>query len=183
MKVLGLYAGKATLLADSEKMSAIKKQSIETGMLQKLGLEGDEQADLVNHGGPRQALHQFSETAYHCLQEGFPDIAESMISGTIGENITISEMSDSNVYLNDIYQIGASVQVRVTRPRRPCWKVDSCFGLKGITKFLFQRPITGWYYEVLTEGQIRVGDDVELLSREDNALSVGESWMTKAFEK
>lgn len=183
MKVLGLYAGKATLLADSEKMSAIKKQSIEKGLLQKLGLEGDEQADMVNHGGPRQALHQFSEAAYQCLQDGFPDIAESMMPGAIGENITISKMSDSNVYLNDVYLIGESVQVRVTRPRRPCWKIDSCFGLKGVTKFLFQRPITGWYYEVLTEGRINVGDKVELLFREDNALTVGESWMTKAFEK
>lgn len=183
MKVLGLYAGKARLLGDREKMSAIEKLPVASAMLKTLGLEGDEQADLVNHGGPRQALHQFSEASYEQLRAGFPEIADRFTPGTIGENITISDMSDDNVYLNDVYQIGDAVQVKVTRPRRPCWKVDSRYAKEGVTKFLFQRPITGWYYGVLTEGVINVGDTVTLVSRDENALSVGEAWLTKAFEK
>lgn len=183
MRVMGLYAGKAKLLVERDKMSAIDKKYLDCAVVEPLGLVGDEQADLEHHGGPRQALHQFSEASYAQLQTAFVEIADKLVPGAIGENITISDMSDDNVYLGDVYQIGSAVKVRVTRPRRPCWKVDTHFGIEGVTKYLFQRPITGWYYEVLNVGTINVGDHVSLISRETDALSVGEAWMTKQFEK
>lgn len=183
MQVLGLYAGKAKLLVSRNKMSAIDKQPVQQARLEPLGLEGDEQADLVNHGGPRQALHQYSEASYEALKAAFPDLAERFTLGSIGENISISQMNDDNVFLNDVYQIGDEVQVRVTRPRRPCWKVDEHYGAEGITKFIFQRPITGWYYEVITPGLICVGDSVKLITRDSAALSVAQAWLTKQFEK
>ena len=46
-------------------------------MLKTLGLEGDEQADLVNHGGPRQALHQFSEASMSNYVY-FPEIVDHL---------------------------------------------------------------------------------------------------------
>ena len=69
-------------------------------------------------------------------------------------------MSDDNVYLNDVYQIGDAVQER--RDHAALVGKLTLVTQRKVTKFLFQRPITGWYYGVLTEGVINVGMPLRL---------------------
>lgn len=52
-------------------------------------------------------------------------------------------MNESNVCVGDIYLIG-TVKMQVTRPRKPCWKIDAQLNSRGIAKFLLGEGCIGW---------------------------------------
>ena len=160
--LLRVQVGEAMPFA-REQASAINKFVVD-GPVQvgSLGLAGDEQADTFFHGGALQAVHNMPQTVYTLLREHYPDL--TIHDGMLGENITISDQIEDNVCIGDQYQLG-SVVLQVTRPRRPCWKIDSQLGRSGIARFLQLRGQVGWYYRVLQTGSFQCGDACTLLER------------------
>jgi len=59
-----------------------------------------------------------------------------------------------------------------TQPRMPCYKLGLKFGrMDVVRKFLVSgRP--GIYFKVLKEGQVQVGDKIEIVSRDKNNVTV-----------
>ena len=105
---------------DEQWTSAIFKQPVKGAVwLGKENLDGDEQADRVNHGGPHRAVLMYAATHYPLWQDelGLNDIPY----GGFGENFTSDGLAEDTVCIGDMYAIGASV-VQVSQPRSPCWK-------------------------------------------------------------
>lgn len=147
-----------------EQVSAINKYMVDEVEVTTLGFVGDEQADQFFHGGQLRAVHQMPKNVYFLIKEKFPKL--TLYEGLLGENLIIANMDETNVCIGDIYQIG-SVQLQVTRPRRPCWKIDSQLNMRGVAKYLLDCGCAGWYYRVLQTGQIKQGDTCNLLNRVD----------------
>jgi len=64
--------------------------------------------------------------------------------------------------------------VAVTQPRMPCYKLGIKFGRNDIIKRFLASRRTGFYFSVVEEGEVRAGDAVELLAREENRVSVAD---------
>lgn len=127
-----------------------------------LGLAGDGQADLRNHGGPDRALLAFGADHYPaCRAElGMPDLAH----GAFGENLAIAGLEEDTVCVGDAYRIGP-VLVQVSQPRQPCGKLDRRLGRTGVLAMALATGRAGWYLRVLEEGDLEAGLPVERTSR------------------
>jgi MOSC domain-containing protein YiiM len=130
--------------------------------LGKTNLVGDGQADLKNHGGPDRAVLAYGASRYPAWREelAIPDLPY----GAFGENFTISELTEETVCLGDIYTIG-DVQVQVSQPRYPCWKLARRWQIKQLTDLVLKKAQGGWYNRVLNEGYAEAGAPVTLVER------------------
>ena len=126
------------------------------------GVDGDGQADLVNHGGVDKAVLVYSDDhSERWRRELFP---EGLPPGAFGENFTVQGLTEANVCLGDVFQV-SSARVQVSHPRQPCWKQSRRYGINDLVVRIVRTGRTGWYLRVLTEGLVEAGDVMTLLER------------------
>tara|TARA_R110000787_G_scaffold84079_2_gene180437 strand:- start:8344 stop:9024 length:681 start_codon:yes stop_codon:yes gene_type:complete len=170
--VAGLFIGAAQPMPNDGRPTGIFKQAVSGPLrIHSEGLEGDVQADRKVHGGVEKALHQFSPINYALMAEHFPEPSALMCAGAMGENISSALLHESNVCIGDVFELGTA-RVQVAQPRTPCWKIDARFGAEGITRFVAARGIVGWYYRVLSPGEVKQGDRLRLIERQKKTLSL-----------
>lgn len=152
--------------------TGIFKEPVE-GRIQvdSLNFKGDRQADLSVHGGPDKAIYVYPAQYYEFWQGEFPKM--SLNWGMFGENLTVSGLSDDEVYIGDRFQIG-STELVVTQPRLPCYKLGVKFGQDDIIRRFLKRGYTGFYLAVLREGKIGKGDKIISLSRDEHETKVSD---------
>lgn len=174
--VKGLYVGRVQALPGDGRPTGIFKQ-FNAGPLQvrRDGFIDDVQADRRVHGGPDKAVHQFPAEHYAKLAAQFPEQSAAFVPGSIGENLSTDGLDESQVCIGDVYALG-SAQLQLCQPRTPCWKIDARYDGDGITTFIAQHGISGWYYRVLKNGSVRVGDALVLIERPAVAVSLREFW-------
>jgi len=144
--------------------------------LRKLNLEGDRQADLSVHGGPDKAVYGYPSEHYEFWKHEFPDM--DLPWGMFGENFTTEGMFESELDIGDKFKVGTAT-VMVTQPRMPCYKLGIKFGRTDILRRFLQSGLTGFYFSVVNEGEVEVGDELELL--EKNSQSVKLSDITRLY--
>ncbi|KAE8452735.1 hypothetical protein EG329_013007 [Mollisiaceae sp. DMI_Dod_QoI] len=129
------------------------------------GLDADEH-DLTFHGGIDKAVHQYYPGHYVNWRNEFPhaERLDAFQLGGFGENLVSEKMNERNVCIGDKIRIGG-VLLQVSLPRQPCFKLNHRFGLKGFAAQTWKKSRTGWYYRVLEEGWMGVGDRIELVER------------------
>lgn len=175
-RVLFIKVGKVTttILENSKRKeltSGIKKYPVQNAFLTKTGFLDDEQGDLEHHGGENKALFMFSQKTYEEInKECKIDLNIDEVSH-FGENIIFSNVSEVDICVGDIYQLG-EVKIQITQPRQPCWKLSANTNKKEMTKFIFQSGLTGWYAKVLIEGVVCVKDELILEKRKYPNLSI-----------
>lgn len=128
--------------------------------LDRINLAGDGQADWTVHGGPDKAVMAYSADHYPFWREQFPNLEY----GAFGENFTVTGLSEENVYINDIYEVGEA-RIQVSQPRQPCWKLARKLHSKTLPAIVIQTGFSGWYFRVLQEGHVEAGQSFTLLER------------------
>jgi MOSC domain-containing protein YiiM len=134
--------------------------------LDKINLAEDDQADRINHGGVDKAVLAYGIDRYDYWRSVLPDVA--WVNGGFGENFTISEQTEDNVCIGDIYAIGEgenAARVQVSQPRTPCYKLARRWGVKDLTACVQVNGYGGWYLRVLQEGEVVPGMALHLLER------------------
>lgn len=126
-----------------------------------LGLQGDQQADLEVHGGPRKAVYAYPSEHYGFWRGEIP--GREWPWGTFGENLTTEGLAEADVRVGDRFRIG-SVTVETTRPRFPCYKLGIKFGRQDIIPRFLHSGRSGFYFAVLEEGDLGAGDAIERVS-------------------
>lgn len=160
-------------------MSGIRKHAISTinqptpVAVKKLGLQGDEQADLSVHGGLDKAVYVYPVECYPRWEAELSQIRQTQPSadglplplplGAFGENLTVSGIQEEDVWIGDRWQLGSCV-LRVESPRRPCYKFSALLGWPGASRYMMQHGLTGWYMSVEQPGEIRAGDTVQVIA-------------------
>ena len=129
----------------------------------RLNLEGDQQSDLTVHGGIHKAVYVYPSEHYQFWREEIPDL--EMPWGMFGENFTSEGLLEGAVNIGDRFRVG-SAEFVVTQPRMPCYKLGIRFGRPEFVKRFLQSGRSGFYFSVLEEGQVTVGDSDERITRE-----------------
>jgi MOSC domain-containing protein YiiM len=140
-------------------------------MLRSLNLDGDGQADLTVHGGLEKAVYVYPFEHYDYWQSELPDTELTL--GNFGENFTTTGLREEELNIGDRFRIG-TVKLMVTQPRLPCYKLGIRFGRADMVKRFLASRRTGFYFSVLQEGEVGTGDTLELLSRDDNNITVAD---------
>lgn len=128
-----------------------------------INLEGDGQADLVHHGGTDKAVLAYSAEHYPGWRQSMNN--PSLPFGAFGENFTITGLTEADVCIGDIWQVGDEAVLEVSQPRQPCWKLARRWRIKSLALDVQQTGRTGWYFRVLTEGIVAAGMRLVLLFR------------------
>lgn len=145
----------------------------------KTHIEGDEQADLKNHGGKDKAVYGFSSSHYLSWQAELN--LSSLPYGSFGENLTISNLSESDIMIGDQFRIGSCI-LEVSQPRVPCFKLGIALGDKRMPRFFTQSAETGVYFRVIKEGAVTANDDVVLHASSSVSVSIKELFRS-VFDK
>ncbi|CAM1500995.1 Fc.00g101570.m01.CDS01 [Cosmosporella sp. VM-42] len=132
--------------------------------INKLGLEGDEH-DPTFHGGPDKAILGYCSSHYSDWQTAYPERGDKFVPGGFGENFVTARMNERNVCVGDIISVGPEVLLQVSLPRQPCFKLNHRFSLKNFAPMTYKTSRTGWYYRVIREGMVNVGDELKLVER------------------
>jgi MOSC domain-containing protein YiiM len=176
----------------SPKRSALQIESIQTGVARRLrvgertvlsahgktptegavavlplGLMGDEQADPSIHGGLQKAVYAYPLEHYAFWQTrrqaaGVSEIDASLPPGSLGENLTLSGLLETDVWAGDLLRF-ANCTLRVTLPREPCHKLNAALGFSGASKAMAQSGFCGFYLAVDEPGTLTAGEAFELI--------------------
>lgn len=147
-------------------------------MMRTLNLDGDRQSDLSVHGGPFKAVYAYPSEHYDYWRAELPEI--ELPWGMFGENLTTEGLSEETTFIGDRFRIGSAL-VMVTQPRMPCHKLALKFQRADILKRFLMSGRTGFYFSVEREGEIEVGDALELIEQSPHALKVSD--ITRLYAK
>jgi MOSC domain-containing protein YiiM len=167
MQLLSINTAKAAPLMTAQGivMSAIGKSSREGAVnVKRLGLEGDEQADLSVHGGLEKALYLYPHEHYSvwqtlCSQSNKSSQEDSgaLPFGMFGENLTITGLTEKDVWIGDRL-IFKDCTLIITEPRMPCYKFNIRMGFSHAAKMMVQSGYSGFYAAVLHEGSLTANE-------------------------
>ena len=147
----------------------VPKSAVTEVRVTRLGLEGDGHRDTEHHGGPDRAVCLFSMEAIHTLAaEG-----HAIAPGAIGENVTIEGLAWAQVVPEVYLRLGEGVLLQVTRYTSPCLTIAPVFTDRQYSR-VSQKRHPGFsrvYARVLTEGRLRPGDGVRIISEREAVRS------------
>jgi len=137
--------------------------------LRKLNLEGDKQADLKVHGGVDKAVYAYAGEHYDYWRQELPEM--SLPWGMFGENFTTEGMFEESVNIGDQFKVGTANLI-ATQPRMPCYKLGVKFGSMDMIKRFLASGLTGVYFKVMKEGELEQGDEIKLIKKAENSVTV-----------
>lgn len=139
-------------------------------------VEKDTVVDRKYHGGIDQAVYGYSGKHYAYFKELHPNLDWDY--GMFGENITFSDLNEEEITVGSIYQLGET-KIEVTKPREPCYKLGIRFNNPKIIKQFWNTSMSGIYFKVLKTGLVKVGDELILIEKSENTLTIAEVYNTK----
>jgi MOSC domain-containing protein YiiM len=171
MKLLGVQTAKATgmMIEGRRVMTAIRKLPAKSSVVvAPLGLAGDEQANPDVHGGLDKAVYAYPSEHYEFwrkarLDKGLGLIDDSLPFGFMGENLTLSGLLESDVWVGDVLEF-PNCTLRVTDPREPCFKFNATMGFNTAAKAMAQSGFCGFYLAVDKAGTIAAGESFKLIA-------------------
>lgn len=180
MKVISLNVGlpREVMWHGASVSTGIYKEPVGGRVtLRKLNLDGDRQADLTVHGGEYKAVYCYPLEHYDYWKRELPD--RELPMGVFGENLTLvgssedAGLPEERVHLGDRFEVG-SAEVVVTQPRLPCYKLGIRFESDDMVRRFLASGRTGFYLAVTREGEVGAGDEMKVLSRDPNGVSIAE---------
>ncbi len=174
MKVVSTNIGKSVEInyhGQIEKTGMYKYAVDQAIFLGKEDVVKDAVIDRRYHGGADKACYWYSEKHYTFWKDKFPNLDWNY--GMFGENLTISDLDEGDIKIGDVFQIG-NARVQVTQPRQPCYKLNYRFDCNSMVRRFIDAGFPGVYIRVIEEGEVRQGDELILLERREESLSIRE---------
>ncbi|WP_159019495.1 MOSC domain-containing protein [Algibacter sp. L3A6] len=172
MKIIATNLAKPTTIIWNKKevvTGIYKTPTASPIFLGKTDVDNDEVTDRKYHGGLFKACYLFSEKHYDYWKRRYPDLEWNW--GMFGENLTVSNFDESEIYVGNIYKIGDAL-VQITQPREPCFKLGVKFNDQNILKAFIDHGFPGSYIRVLKEGFVKTGDRMVLQEEAKNSLTI-----------
>ncbi len=135
----------------------------------KTNLEGDAQADLGGHGGIYRAVMVYQLESFHYWVPYFGQLEP----GGFGENLTIEGLPDNEVCVGDRLRIGGAL-FEVSQPRVTCYRLGVRLQHAQAAALLVSHRRPGFYMRVLQEGTVGSGDEITVVSRDREGMTIAE---------
>ncbi|MEW9700555.1 MOSC domain-containing protein [Paenibacillus sp. SI8] len=171
MEIMSINVGlpKTMIYHGKELVTGIYKSPVSSSLyVSKVQLDGDGQADLINHGGEDKALCVYCEEHYLYWETAMDKKLEF---GAFGENLTVRGLSEQEVCIGDTFEIG-EVVVQVSQPRQPCFKLAKRYDVADLAVQVQDTGYTGYYFRVLKEGIIPVNPPIKLLEKDEAGVTI-----------
>jgi MOSC domain-containing protein YiiM len=134
-----------------------------------VNLDGDDQGDRTVHGGPDKAVYAYAveDYRYWSDSEGIATHA-----GLFGENLTVQGLDLATAIVGERWRIGTTL-LEVAQPRLPCYKLGIRMGDDEFPGRFLSVGRLGAYLRIIEEGELRAGDDVNVVSRPAHDVTLG----------
>jgi len=134
------------------------------------GLVGDTIGDKAHHGGDYQAVYAYAREEMDTFE---PVLGRRLADGAFGENLTTRGVDVSGALIGERWRVGDDLVLQVTDPRTPCATFRGWIGVTGWLRTFTAAALPGTYLSVVTPGDVRAGDPIDVVHRPDHAVSVG----------
>jgi MOSC domain-containing protein YiiM len=134
------------------------------------GLVGDKLYDMRHHGGDDQAAYAYAREDLDGWQA---ELGRTLPGGVFGENLTTLGLDVTGARVGERWRIGETVVLEVTTPRIPCGTFAHWMAEEGWVDRFTARGAPGAYLRIVTGGEIRGGDPIEVVSRPDHDVTIG----------
>lgn len=170
MKIISINIGKPKLklIDGKEVLTASDKYPVPSAMLQSTHVEGDTQGDTARHGGVDMAACVYSYDHYPFWEA---ELGKPLTPGAFSENITISDICESEAHIGDIFRVGNAI-VQISQPRSPCFKLAHKHNSKTLQALIHSNGYSGFYFRVLQPGMVNTNDQMELITPHPAKVSV-----------
>lgn len=139
-------------------------------------VKNDIVVDRKHHGGVDQAVYAYGYNHYQFWRSLYPNLKVDF--GFMGENITVSNLLESNMHVDDIYSLGETI-IQVTKPRQPCFKLGIRFNDQRVVKQFWKSTKSGVYFRILQTGSISKDDEFILIEKSKNSPSIADVFNSK----
>jgi MOSC domain-containing protein YiiM len=140
-------------------------------MIRHLNIDGDGQGDLAGHGGEHRAVFVYQTDSYDYWRKELD--RTDLAPGAFGENFTVEGLPDAEVCIGDRYRIGGAL-FEVSQPRVTCYRVGIRLNEPRMAALLVAHGRPGFYFRVLEEGEVEAGDDIVLVEKGAEHMTVAE---------
>jgi MOSC domain-containing protein YiiM len=169
-RVLSVQVGSArpVRIQGREVLSAYDKRPAQGPVtVGRLGLDGDEQADLSVHGGLSKAVYAYPAEHYAFwrtvrAQARVAAWDDELPPGALGENLTLIGLTEAQAWIGDVLRF-PDCALAISEPRFPCYKFEHAMGFRQSARLMAQSGYCGFYLAVREEGTVRAGDAFELV--------------------
>ncbi|HET9173608.1 MAG TPA: MOSC domain-containing protein [Actinospica sp.] len=133
------------------------------------GLVGDIICDIKHHGGPDQAVYAYAREDLDWWGER---LGRELPDGMFGENLTTEGLNLTDAVIGERWRIGEELVLEARLPRIPCVTFAAKMAEPRWIKRFTEVGVTGAYLRVITPGEVRAGDGIEVLTRPAHGVSI-----------
>ncbi len=183
MKVISVNIGEKRKIQWRKKLveTGIFKFPVETPIFLDIeDVKNDNVIDRKYHGGIEQAVYAYSENHYEYWKNLYPNLEWNY--GMFGENLTITNLDETNIYVGSVYQLGEAT-IEVTKPRQPCYKLGIRFNNQKVIKQFWNSTKSGIYFKVLQIGNVTKNDELILLENAIDNPTIAQVYKSKRIKK
>ena len=144
-----------------------------------VGLAGDRVYDVMNHGGPDRAVYAY---AREDLDFWAAELGRTLPNGVFGENLTTEGADANGALIGERWRIGPDLVLEVSAPRIPCGTFQGWLARAGWIKRFVLAARPGPYFRVIEPGEIRAGDEIDIVHRPGHDVTVALSFRALTIE-
>jgi len=171
-KIAQLRIGRPQLLPGHRMLSAYRRQPVAGPVtVHLLGLDGDQVGNTRVHGGPEKAIYAYPLSGYSAWRAEFPNLADRLVAGAMGENLVVDGLDEASLCLGDVIRCGTAT-LQIAQIREPCSTFAVAMGTTRVVKAMVRSGRCGWYFRVLEGGAIAAGDGHDVVERPNPAWPI-----------
>lgn len=144
------------------------------------GLAGDAVCDTRHHGGSEQAVYAFAREDLDAWER---ELGRELPNGSFGENLTTEGLDLTHAKVGERWRIGADLVLEATSGRIPCRTFQGRLGEPDWIGRFTRRGETGVYLRVITPGEVRSGDPIEIVHRPAHGVTVALAFRATTTER
>ena len=143
------------------------------------GVTDDVIVDREHHGGFDQAVYAYAREDADWWQT---QLGIQIENGRFGENLSTSGLDVNSALIGEQWKIGGVI-LEVSQPRIPCRTFSGFWQRPTLIKEFMAAGRPGTYLRIIQEGEITAGDEIEIISKPNHAITIADLYAAKNGER